>query len=178
MKPWLYRGLPVLGIVGRSGSGKTTTIKSLLPLLRAEGINCAVIKHAHHEFDIDQPRKDSYELRTAGADQVLVGSGQRWALMKETFSPPESEPDLIEFLHLLDTRTANLILVEGFRHVSFPKIEIHRANDTEAPLFLRDRSVIAVLSDTELRPAPEIPALPLGNALQLARFVETYCRTA
>jgi len=120
LKTFLYRGVPVLGFSAYSGSGKTTLIRKLIPKLIERGKRPAIIKHTHHAFDIDYPGKDSYELRMAGANQILVGSGQRWAMVVE--APSNDEPQLADFLQKID-----VILVEGFREVQFTKIEMHRS---------------------------------------------------
>ena len=120
LKTFLYRGVPVLGFSAYSGSGKTTLIRKLIPKLIERGKRPAIIKHTHHAFDIDYPGKDSYELRKAGANQILVGSGQRWAMVVE--APSNDEPQLADFLQKID-----VILVEGFREVQFTKIEMHRS---------------------------------------------------
>ena len=89
---------PVLGFAAWSGTGKTTLLRKLIPALRASGLRIGIIKHAHHTFDVDQPGKDSYELRHAGAQRVLIGSRRRWALMVEHDQDIEQEPTLSELL--------------------------------------------------------------------------------
>ncbi|KAA0875081.1 molybdopterin-guanine dinucleotide biosynthesis protein B [Nitrincola tapanii] len=115
---------PLLGFAAWSGTGKTTLLKALLPRLQARGLRIACIKHAHHAFDVDQPGKDSYELRHAGASQMLIASSQRWALMTET--PGAEEPRLQTLLQHLDPDVLDLVLVEGFKAEAFAKIELHR----------------------------------------------------
>lgn len=161
---------PVLGFAAFSGTGKTTLLTQIIPLLRAEGIRPGLIKHAHHDFDIDQPGKDSYELRKAGAAQVLVASSQRWALMVETPSQPEAQLD--ELLSRLDQTALDLILVEGFRHVSFTKIELHRAALGHPLLCVTDNSIIAVASDAPLELPRQLPLLDINNPAAIARFIQ------
>ena len=115
---------PILGFTAYSGTGKTTLLEQLIPLLRERNVRVAVLKHAHHNFDIDKPGKDSYRLRKAGADQMLIASDQRWAMMRETSEPTSFEILLEQFDHdVLD-----LIIVEGFKGEKIPKIELHRAS--------------------------------------------------
>ena len=125
MNTLCYRGIPVIGFAAYSGVGKTTVLKNLIPILNENGIRASVVKHTHHKFDIDRPGKDSYELRKSGATQIVVGSKYRRAMIMET---PElvDEPQLIDFLTHVDTNAVDVILVEGFRHVDYPKIEINR----------------------------------------------------
>lgn len=105
---------PLLGIAAYSGTGKTTLLKQLIPLLRQREIRVGLIKHTHHDMDVDTPGKDSYELRKAGADQTLVASDRRWALMTET---PEQLPlDLHYLASRFDSDKVDVILVEGFKH--------------------------------------------------------------
>lgn len=162
---------PVLGFAAFSGTGKTTLLTQIIPLLRAEGIRVGLIKHAHHDFDIDKPGKDSYELRKAGAAQVLVASSQRWALMVETANQPEAQLD--ELLSRLDQTALDLILVEGFRHVSFTKIELHRPALGHPLLCVTDNSIIAVASDAPLELPRQLPLLDINNPAAIARFIQT-----
>lgn len=115
---------PLLGIAAWSGAGKTTLLEALLPLLRSRGLEVAVIKHAHHEFDIDVPGKDSHRLRQAGAAPMLVASRYRFALMMET--PGRDEPHLDELIEQVLKLSPDLILIEGFKHEAIPKLELYR----------------------------------------------------
>ena len=117
--------IPVLGFVGYSGAGKTTLLAKVISELAARGIRTAVIKHAHHQLDIDRPGKDSFVLRHAGAVQTIVASKRRWALMVETPSD-DTEPQLGDLVRQLNAAQLDLILVEGFKHAHYPKLEIHR----------------------------------------------------
>lgn len=134
---------PVLGIAGWSGSGKTTLLERLLPRLAARGLRVAVIKHAHHGFDLDRPGKDSWRHREAGAVAVLVTSGQRWALQRELRGAPE--PTLAQQLALV--APCDLALVEGYKRMAIPKIEVHRPALGKPPLHADDPHVVAVASD-------------------------------
>lgn len=166
---------PMLGFVAYSGTGKTTLLKKLIPVLSENNIRIAIIKHTHHEFDIDIPGKDSYELRKAGADQVLVASSQRWALMTET--PESGEARLDVLVKKLDTSHIDLILVEGFKHVHYPKIECHRPSLGHELMCLEDKSIIAIATDqipaqTSITDAA-IPLLDLNNPEQIVNFIQT-----
>ena len=167
-----YKGIPILGFAAYSGTGKTTLLVKLVPLLRQRGLNVAVVKHAHHNFDTDQPGKDSYELRKAGANQMLVGSSRRSALIIE--HERESEPGLLDLLPMLDTSTINLILVEGFKSESFPKIELHREALGRPLRCHNDPDIIAVASDTPLPSVKHIPLLDLNHADEIADFTLSY----
>jgi molybdopterin-guanine dinucleotide biosynthesis protein B len=135
----------VIGLAGWSGAGKTTLIVRLIPELNRRGFSVSTIKHAHHNFDLDQPGKDSYEHRAAGAEEVLVASANRVALMRELRGAPE--PSLAELLRLL--RDVDLVLVEGFKRDPLPKIEVFRAANGKPPLYPDDRNIVALISDLE-----------------------------
>lgn len=160
---------PVLGFAAFSGTGKTTLLAKLLPLLTGRGLQVAMIKHAHHDFDIDQPGKDSYVLRKAGANPMLIGSRNRWALMVET--PERDEPTLDDLLAHLDQHNLDLVLVEGFKHARFPKIELHRPSLGKPVLYPDDRSIIAIAVDDALVETPPIPQLNLNVPEQVAEFI-------
>ena len=161
---------PLLGFAAWSGTGKTTLLKAVIPLLRQAGIRLALIKHAHHEFDVDTPGKDSHTLRKAGADQVLITSGRRWALMQER--PEPRDPRLEEELARLDQTSIDLILIEGFRHERFPKIELIRNPGGDRPsLFLQDDSIVAVAAPDELPLECRLPRLPLDCPEAVTRFI-------
>jgi molybdopterin-guanine dinucleotide biosynthesis adapter protein len=133
----------VIGLAGWSGAGKTTLIVRLIPALRARGFSVSTLKHAHHDFDIDHPGKDSFLHREAGAHEVLVASPQRFALIRELRGTPE--PSLAD--HLKRFAEADFILVEGFRQASHAKIEVHRATIGKPFLFPQDPSIKALVSD-------------------------------
>lgn len=162
---------PVLGFAAYSGTGKTSLLVKLLPLMKLQGLNVGLIKHAHHDFDIDIPGKDSYELRKAGADQVMVASDKRWALMSE--NEEQQEPDLIELIQMLKLEMLDLILVEGFRHLPFPKIELHRPSTGKELIFPHDDNVIAVASDTRINTG-KLPLLNINQVEEIAGFINRW----
>jgi len=133
----------IIGLAGWSGAGKTTLLARLIPCLVGRGISVSTIKHAHHAFDVDRPGKDSHAHRQAGAAQVLVSSALRWALMTEHRGAPE--PELRELLaHLAPV---DLVIVEGFKRDTHPKIEVHRTANGKPWLHPEDRMILAVAAD-------------------------------
>ncbi|MBB1268434.1 molybdopterin-guanine dinucleotide biosynthesis protein B [Shewanella sp. SR44-3] len=164
--------IPVLGFCAYSGTGKTTLLTQLIPELNRRGLRLAVLKHAHHDFDIDTPGKDSYEMRKAGAQQVLVASHVRWALMTE--APTEGDPDLAHLLRQLDASKADLVLIEGFKKLALPKIELHRAAHNKPFIHTQDDNILAIACcDDTITPA-EIARLDINNISQIADFVIQY----
>lgn len=161
--------IPVLGFAAYSGTGKTSLLKILIPLLKAKGIRVGVIKHAHHQVDIDKPGKDSYELRKAGAGQVILATAQRWALMVE--EPVGDTPDLQTLVDRFDTSNLDLVLVEGFRHLVFPKIELHRSALNMPLLHTHDSSIIAVASDAKLTLRADLPLLDINDPNAILDFI-------
>jgi len=164
--------IPIIGIAAWSGTGKTTLLREILPLLRGRGLRVGVVKHAHHDFDTDLPGKDSYELRKAGATHVLVGSRKRWALVVET--DLDADPPLSALLAHIATDELDLILVEGMKHEAIPKIELHRQAVRRPLLCLTDRNVIAVAADGPLVLPDNLPVLDLNNAAAIAAFIVEY----
>jgi len=162
---------PLLGFVAYSGTGKTTLLRQLIPLLKSRALNVALIKHAHHRFDIDIPGKDSYELRKAGADQVLVASQQRWAMITET-PAQKDDPRLADMITHLDRATLDLILVEGFKHVAFPKLELHRPALGHPLLFPDDPDILAIATDAPLAQKTTLPVLDLNRPEAIADFID------
>jgi molybdopterin-guanine dinucleotide biosynthesis protein B len=163
--------LPIGGFVGSSGSGKTTLLEQVVGRLTDAGARLATVKHAKPGFDLDRnPAKDSHRLRSAGAGQVLVASRDRWALMAQQDDPLQ-EPSLFDMLRRLDTTSLDGVLVEGFGHEHYPKIEVYRPSHRRAPqCWPHDRSVIAVASDVPLATGPLI-LLDLNDPVAVTRFV-------
>jgi molybdopterin-guanine dinucleotide biosynthesis protein B len=162
---------PVLAIAAWSGTGKTSLLKKLIPALRAQGIRPGLIKHTHHNMDIDKPGKDSYELRKAGAAQTMVASAQRWALMTET--PGEEALDLDYLVSRMDHSTLDLVLVEGFKHESVAKILLFRSDaGHEIAELTVDQHVIAVASDIPL--SLPVPILDLNDVAGVVAFIQEW----
>ena len=162
---------PVLAIAAWSGTGKTSLLKKLIPALYARGIRTGVIKHTHHNMDIDKPGKDSYELRHAGAAQTMVASAQRWALMTET--PEKDTLDLNYLVSRMDHSALDLVLVEGFKLESVAKILLFRQGTGHGVDELTlDQDVIAVASDVSL--TIQMPVLNLNNTDEIADFIEAW----
>lgn len=157
--------MKVFGIAGWSGSGKTTLLEKLIPALIARGLKVSVIKHAHHGFDIDKPGKDSYRHREAGAGEVMLACGTRWALMHECRD--EAEPRLDDLLSRL--APCDLVLVEGFKQEPVPKLEVHRPANGKPPLHVERDDIVAVACDEAI--VTDIPLLPLNDAAQIADFI-------
>ena len=138
--------MKVIGLAGWSGAGKTTLLTRLIPYFIAEGLRVSVIKHAHHEFDIDVPGKDSWVHRQSGAAEVLVSSTRRWALMHELRGAAEPKiPELLAKMSRVD-----LVLIEGFKREPHRKIEVYRAANGKPPLFPDDPGIVGIASDTKL----------------------------
>jgi len=161
----------IFGLAGWSGSGKTTLVIRLIPALNARGIAVSTVKHAHHAFDIDQPGKDSWQHRQAGASEVLISSSQRWALMHEHRGA--HEPALADLL--VHMSPVDLVLVEGFKRESFPKLEIHRPSLGKPLLCEEDPDIVAVASDAPV-PGLRVPHLALDDAARIADFIIAHCR--
>jgi molybdopterin-guanine dinucleotide biosynthesis protein B len=157
--------MKVLGIVGWSGSGKTTLLTAMLPVLRTAGLRVSTVKHTHHNFDMDRPGKDSFRHREAGAHEVLVTSGTRWALLHEVEGP---EPDLSMLLRKLDP--VDLVLVEGYKTHPFPKLEVHRPSLGKPPIWPDMGDIVAVASDGTLDIGHRI-ALALNQPATVAAWV-------
>lgn len=168
--------LPILGFAAWSGTGKTTLLSQIIPLLKSNGLRIALVKHAHHSFDIDHPGKDSHTLRKAGADEIVIASRHRVAYVRETPSRQE-EPDLKEALSILQIAQLDLVLVEGFKMETIPKIELHRTCMNRPYLYPKDRNIIALAEDSNPRACKHnIECLDLGQATQIAAFVERFVK--
>jgi molybdopterin-guanine dinucleotide biosynthesis protein B len=158
------RPMRVIGLAGWSGAGKTTLLRRLIPVLTARGLRVSTLKHAHHSFDVDQPGKDSWEHRQAGATEVLVASSARWALMHEQRG--DAEPGLPALLAHLSP--VDLVLVEGFKRATHPKLEIHRADNAKPLLHPDDPSIVAIASDAPLHGL----AIPLHHLDDIAAIAD------
>jgi molybdopterin-guanine dinucleotide biosynthesis protein MobB len=169
--------LPLFGFVAYSGTGKTTLLEKLIPELRHLGLRVGLIKHAHHDFDIDIPGKDSWRLRLAGASQVMVASSKRWALITE-HPTRRDEPRLQELLHQLDPALLDLVLVEGFKHEAFAKIELRRSELERPALYPDDPQVIAVAHDAPEHYHCPLPVLDLNQPKQIAQFLSEQMQQA
>ena len=176
--------MKVMGFAGWSGAGKTTLLVKLIPALRAQGLSVSTIKHAHHAFDVDTPGKDSYQHRQAGAQEVLVTSSNRWALMHELRGAPEPSLDAL----LARLAPVDLVLVEGFKRDAHDKIEVHRVGNGKPFLFPDDPSIVALASDAPppFGPLPRVllddvdavAALVLARALPLDEAIRRLSATA
>ncbi|QFR32327.1 molybdopterin-guanine dinucleotide biosynthesis protein B [Ancylobacter sp. TS-1] len=159
----------LIGFAGWSGSGKTTLLARLIPVLVGRGHRVSTIKHAHHEFDVDKPGKDSHTHRVVGANEVLVSSANRWALMHELRGTPEPDlPELVAHLSPVD-----LVLVEGFKRDHHPKLEIHRAEVGKPFLHPDDPYIVGIASDHALPESP-LPVIDLGDIEAIADFVDQH----
>jgi molybdopterin-guanine dinucleotide biosynthesis protein B len=159
----------LIGLAGWSGSGKTTLTTRLIPILVARGLTVSTVKHAHHNFDIDRPGKDSWLHREAGAAEVMVASANRFALIHELRGAPE--PSLEELLSRM--APADIVIVEGFRHGAHPKIEVFRPELGKPALYPDDPMIVAVAT-----PEPvdglRAPWLPLNEPEAIADWVQAY----
>ena len=157
----------IIGLAGWSGAGKTTLVTKVIPVLVRRGLKIATVKHAHHEFDIDRPGKDSWLHREAGASEVAVVSNRRWALMHELRDEPE--PPLMEILARLSP--VDLVIVEGFKRHAHPKLEVYRAAAGKPLIYPDDDCVVAIATDAPLRQAP-LPVLMLDDVESIANVLQ------
>jgi len=164
--------MKTIGFAGWSGSGKTTLIEKLIPLFVRRGLRVSLIKHAHHTFDVDQPGKDSYRHRHAGASEVLVTSSRRWVLMHELRG--EQEPRFEDQLRHLSP--CDLLIVEGFKYAPIPKLEVWRAETGESLLHPNDPHFVAIATDASVD--TRLPVLDLNNADAVAAFVVSHLQLA
>ena len=153
----------IIGLAGWSGSGKTTLIKKLIPRLIARGIRVSTLKHAHHGFDLDQPGKDSFFHRAAGATEVIISSSKRWAILHELRDEPEWDLRAL----VAKMSPVDLVLVEGFKRDEFPKLEIHRTANGKPLIHPDDPHIIAIASDVAL-PDLKIPVVNLDDIEAIA----------
>ncbi|TOG27200.1 bifunctional molybdopterin-guanine dinucleotide biosynthesis protein MobB/molybdopterin molybdotransferase MoeA [Vibrio parahaemolyticus] len=166
--------IPILGFAAYSGTGKTTLLEALLPKLTEAGLRIGMLKHAHHNFDVDKPGKDSYRLRKAGASQMLIASRNRFALMTET---PEAEAEFEYLLTRFDEDKLDVVLVEGCKNIAFPKIELHREEAGKPWLYPHDENIIAIASDTAELDS-ELPQMNINDLDAIAQFVLQYVQDA
>jgi len=164
----------VMGVVGRSGSGKTTLLTDLIPALTARGFSVSTIKHTHHDFDMDQPGKDSYRHREAGAREVLLTSAKRWVLLHELDDEPE--PNMDEVLGHMSP--VDIVLVEGFKSHAYPKIEVYRPSLGNPLLAKTDTSVVAVATDDQdaVQGIGHVEVLDLDRIDSIADFIAGYLK--
>ena len=157
----------IIGLAGWSGSGKTTLVTKVIPVLVRRGLKVATVKHAHHEFDTDQPGKDSWLHRQAGASEVAIVSSRRWAIVHELSD--EAEPPLLDMLAKLSP--VDLVIVEGFKRQSHPKLEVFRAAVGKPLLHPDDDCIVAIATDTPL-PQAQVPVLMLDDIEGLANVLQ------
>ncbi len=174
MKPAASSNTKCIGFAAFSGTGKTTLIRQLIPILSDSGLRIAIIKHSHHDFEIDRPGTDSYELHHAGSCQTLLTSKYRSALISE--KTPLLEPLLDTELKRLDLSSIDLVLVEGFRHEqTLPRIELHRPSLAKPLLFPEEENIIAIASDENL--TTQLPLLNINDPPEIAAFIIRWIST-
>lgn len=157
----------IIGLAGWSGSGKTTLVTSVIPVLVRRGVKVATVKHAHHEFDIDRPGKDSWLHRQAGASEVAIVSSRRWAIVHELGQEPE--PPLADILDKLSP--VDLVIVEGFKRHSHPKLEVYRAVVGKPLMYPDDDCIVAIATDAPLQEA-QLPVLMLDDVERIADMLQ------
>jgi molybdopterin-guanine dinucleotide biosynthesis adapter protein len=160
--------MKVIGVAGWSGAGKTTLISRVIPYLREQGLRISVIKHAHHDFDIDVPGKDSWVHRQSGAEEVLVSSANRWALMHELRGA--AEPRLAELLKKMSP--VDLVVIEGFKSDPHRKIEVHRKANGKPPLFSNDPAIAGIATDGTIETT--LPVAHLDDIPAVAAMMQKY----
>lgn len=161
--------VPLLGFAAFSGTGKTTLLTQIIPLLKHHGLRIGLIKHSHHNFQIDQPGKDSFRLREAGATPVMLVSTHRRAIITEITQ--EQEPRLDDQLKLFNQSELDLILVEGFKAEPFSKIELHRPSLNKPLLYPNDPNIIAIASDVALETPGTLTQLDINQPEMIAAFI-------
>src|ERR1700744_4740226 len=160
--------MKVIGLAGWSGAGKTTLLTRVIPHLRAQNLRVSVIKHAHHNFDVDKPGKDSWLHREAGAEEVLVSSGNRWALMHELRGAPEPLlPELLQKMARVD-----LVVIEGYKSEPLPKIEVHRAANGKPLLYPSNPDIVAIAADVAVETA--LPTAHLDDIAAVAALMRRF----
>jgi len=164
--------LPLIGFAAYSGTGKTTLLTQLIPILNNKGVRIGVIKHSHHNIELDKPGKDSYKLRKAGAQQTILASPQRTSMIVEL--PRQEDSSLEQALSHLQTDSLDLVLIEGFKSRKFPKIELSRKALNKPLLFPEDESIIAIATDYLLdsdSTTDRISRLDLNRVEEIAEFI-------
>ena len=165
--------IPILGFAAYSGTGKTTLLTKLIPLLKEKGLNIGLIKHTHHAFNIDHEGKDSYRLREAGAAQVVIASKKCTATIMDNFDN-EIEPLLSDALQAINpTQALDLLLVEGFKKAAIPKIELYRQALGKPYLYPDDPMIIALAEDNE-NVETNLPRLDINQADEIARYIQQW----
>lgn len=171
--------MKIFGIAGHSGMGKTTLLERLVPAIAARGVVASMIKHSHKNIDIDRPGKDSYRLRESGCKEVLLLGNDRWALMHELRGAPEPPLD-----YLLDRmQDCDLVLIEGFKHGNFPKLEVWRASLGQETLWPDWPGIVAIASDTppaspeQTAVTPGLSHLELSDVASIAQFVLSHAQS-
>lgn len=165
--------MKIFGLVGWSGSGKTTLLVRLIPELIGRGLTVSTMKHTHHNFDMDQKGKDSYEHRMAGAREVMLTSGRRWVLQREFRDEPEPDMDAL----IARMAPVDLVLIEGFKRHRHAKLEVYRREVGKPLLALEDDTVLAVASDGQV-PEVGVPVLNLDDVASIADFIVGHCGLA
>lgn len=164
--------IPILGFAAASGTGKTTLLTQLIRILKQNGLRIGLIKHSHHDFEVDRPGKDSFRLREAGASSVMLVSQYRRAIITEFHSA--KEPRLDDQLKQLDQSELDLILVEGFRAEKFPKIELHRSSLEQPVLYPNDPDIIAIATDVALETPDYLIQLELNRPEMIVAFIQNH----
>tara|TARA_B100000676_G_C17986731_1_gene792351 strand:+ start:21 stop:539 length:519 start_codon:yes stop_codon:yes gene_type:complete len=159
----------IIGFAAFSGTGKTTLIKKIVSILSKKKYTVSVIKHAHHNFDLDQPGKDSYEIRKSGAENILISSEKRWALIHENKN--NQELSLEDLLNILGNIDSDIILVEGFKKENFPKIELYRKEIGKDILFYNDKNIVAFATDVDINIEQNIEKLDINDPQQIVDYI-------
>lgn len=171
----IYNNLPVLGFAAWSGTGKTTLLTRIIPLLKERGYRIGIVKHVHHKFDIDIPGKDSYRLRKAGAMQVIAASRHRLAYIRE-LDDANGEPSLLDALATLETSDLDLILVEGYKHEPVPKIELSRSEIQRPKLYPEDTKIFAIACDYGDEIDAPIDVLDINQPAQIVDYIVNWVK--
>jgi molybdopterin-guanine dinucleotide biosynthesis protein MobB len=168
----IIKNKKIIGFAAFSGTGKTTLIKSIVTVLKKLNYTVSVIKHAHHNFDLDKPEKDSYEIRKAGAENMLISSRKRWALIHENIN--NNELNLSALVNILDNKNSDIILVEGFKAEKFPKIELYRKHISKSFLHENDENIVAIACDEDIKINRNIKKLDINNPQEIAKYIIGY----